>query len=299
MYLTPGFLRSRVTWKSCAAILGVLLLAACSPPSNPVPAPLPVPLPAPPHVPVTTPIPVPILAEDSADYFIRTLVLTTQDSLGVTVRRDSLVATERAHALVALNNGMTFSLRVRSDSGYRISTDRMPPPETVRTAYSGVDVQTALQRVHLAMRFNTDTLAPCSAFPSLISPLSASLLARYLVADSSVSIQTDTVTFSTCDAGVSRAYSVVLRSTRDLANPFESKIVGEFHADSSRALPMRLTGNLTGTASVSPNTGELPLPESLRIRLTIRLAATAELSGSRRMQSYQQEVETLFQRERR
>lgn len=280
-------------------MFGILLLAACAPASNPVPAPLPVPLPAPPIVPVTMPIPTPTLAEDSADYFIRTLVLTTQDSLGVTVRRDSLLATERAHALVALNQGTTFSLGVRSDSGYRISTDRMPPPETVRPAYSGVEGQTALERSQLAVRFNSDTLAPCTVFPSLLSPLSVSLLARYLVADTSVSIQTDTVSFSACDAGVSRTYRVVLRSTRDLANPFESKIVGEFHADSSRALPMRLAGNLIGAASVIPNTTQLPLPESLRIKLTIRLTATAELSGSRRVQSYQQEVETVFQREKR
>lgn len=296
MHLTPGYLSVRTIWEKRATILSALLLAACAPASKPVPTPFPAPLPVPPPAPVAIPIPVPILAEDSAEYLIRTFVLTTQDSLGATIRRDSLVATERANAFVTSTRAGTFSLSVRSDSGFRISTDRMPPPETVRSAFSVVEVHSELQQPRLVTRFNTDTLAPCSAVPSLVSPLSVSILARYLTPDTSASAQIDTISFNVCDAGVSRQYEVVLRSTRDVQNPFDSKLLGNFHADSSRALPMKITGSLIGRASISPNTRNLPLPDSLRIHLTIRLVATADPSGARRVQSYEQEVETLFQR---
>lgn len=299
MHLTPGFLSLRTIWERRATILGALLLAACAPASKPVPTPVSAPLPVPPPTPVTIPIPVPTLAEDSADYLIRTIVLTTQDSLGAMIRRDSLTATERVHALVTSTQAKTFSLSMRSDSGYRISTDRMPPPETVRSALSAVEVHSELQRPGLAVRFNTDTLPPCSAFQSLVSPLSASILTRYLLPDTSASVQTDTISFTACDAGVSRQYQIVLRSTRNLQRPFESQFLGDFHADSSRALPMRIAGNLAGEASITPSTSNRPLPESVRIHLMIRLVATANPSGAQRTQSYNQEVETLFQREKR
>lgn len=300
MHLTPGSLRLQTMWqKRITRIVSMLLVTACAPAPKSTPEPLPPPLPVPPPSPVTIPVPLPVLAEDSANYVIRTVVLTTQDSAATTVRRDSLLATERVRAQLVPRREATFSLKVHSDSGYRISTDRMPPPETNRSDFSPVELEVELHQAQFAMRFNTDTLAACSAFPSLVSPLSAAIFARYLAPDQMMVAQRDTISFSACDAGVSRRYKVVIQSTRSSQDPFKSKIQGTFHTDSSRALPMRVSGNVAGEATVIPGIGERSLPEVVRVHLAIELTAIAEVSGMRRTQSYRQNIETRFQREKR
>ncbi len=272
------------------AVSALLLLTACA--RTPAPAPPAPAVPAPQPPPPTPPIAVPkILHPDSAYYRVTSTVITAQQSTP-SQPDDSVSYQENMQIHVVPQGATSFTIRLESDSGYVLGTGRVFPPETVTAlGYRNVAIATRVNSGGEAATITSAVTPPCPITPTLASPLLTTLLARFLLARYAAPAASDSIHYLTCTAGVQITNDIRLRhlGPEHLAIALE----GRFLSDSSRALPMRISGITTGTATVAPDSGATVLPQLLDISLNITLTATSTI----RQQQFQQRVRLLLVRQ--
>jgi hypothetical protein len=291
MHLTPGFLR--VLRQSAGALLmgSALVVTACAPRTDPPPA-LPVPVPVEPAPPPVERRPLVALAPDSATYDALSIVVTTERSPGTAVT-DSVSYTESIRAVLSGDVAPRYRVTLISDSGYNLPPDRLPPPETVRkevqpvisTRYFGASPTENLAQA--------DTTVACPSQPSLVSPLLTNAIAQYLLnASRHEIVRRAALDYKVCSAGVFRTISGYIEYDIDRNTPAQVQtsfvIQASISADSSRALPMRVSGTMMGTMTTMPGSDVHVLPDSLELQLITEIIA----QSSTRMQEFQQRVTT-------
>ena len=297
MHLTPGFVRMHSDWhRMTRQLLVTVLVSACAPSPVPTPTPEPVPAPVLPVPPVPPRIPVPRLVPDSAQYEVQSVVVTIEDSSSTSPRQDTVRVMETIQATLVERSTGSFELVVRSDSGYRTSEARQPPPETLRQEFAVLEAVVKLNRSRLVPQMSSDSVPACMTSASFVSPLSVLLFARYVQPGATPALEQDSISYRSCYAGVNREYMVKFTTVRTVERPFVTTIEGTLHSDSSRALPMRLTGQLNGFASALPANIEAPLPFTMTLDLTADLQAIAQAISTRHTQSFRQHIHTVFTR---
>lgn len=273
-----------------AAISLLFAAAACAPTPPREPAVTPSPAPNAPVSPVAE-LSVPRLTADSATYAIVSHTKTLEES-APQIETDSIVIRERVITrLVPDSIRQLFTIELRSDSGYLLPPDRVPPPETIPKEVQRVtSTATAAWRTTGVQLSQTITPA-CPATPTLVSQLIPLVLARFVVNAQSHIEATDSIQYSTCNAGVQ--VSNVLRfspmSLADSALDFDIISI----SDSSRALPMHTRGRTSGKATVTPISGTTGIPS----RLTLSLDVSLTVSSSIRHQRFRQQVYLQFLRQ--
>lgn len=298
MILTSGS-RRRVLSRLVAFLAAVELIAAsCAPRTLTVPpAPDPVPV-----VPTPTPVerpPLLILVGDSATYDVVSSVVTVEESDSGAIR-DSASYTEVVRAVLTPDSTTGFRLVYTSDSGYVLPLDRSPPPETVRATKNSVTVTHAIASDGVVIRIPDDSTQLCSSVQSLVSPLVGNVTARYLSISSSIHPRPiGSLEYATCNAGVIREVVGTTQTVemRDEATNRPSLVLlvkGTIGTDSTRALPMRISGTMEGRTAATPDSGIAVLPAILEIELTSSLVAASSVKS----QAFRQQVTTRFVKRR-
>lgn len=272
------------------AVSALLLLTACA--RTPAPAPPAPAVPAPQTPPPTPPIAAPrILHPDSAYYRVTSTVITAQQ-LTPSQPDDSVSYQEYMRIHVVPQGATSFTIRLESDSGYVLGTGRVFPPETVTAlGYRNVAITTTVNSGGEAATITSAVTPPCPITPTLASPLLTTLLARFLLARYAAPAAPDSIHYLTCTARVQITNDIGLRHLDP--EHFAIALEGRLLSDSSRALPMRINGITTGTATVAPDSGATVLPQLLDISLNITLTATSTI----RQQQFQQRVRLLLVRQ--
>jgi hypothetical protein len=269
----------------------LLLVAACSRRVD-IPTPGPVPEPVEPPTPVVEARTLLMLAPDSATYDAHSTVVTVERS-GTGLLPDSASYSETIQATLVTDLTSRYRLKISSDSGYRLPADRQPPPETVRKDSAAITNSQLLGGNEAGESIVRDTAAPCSSKPSLVSPLLTSVLARYLLtASTSDSVRPTRLQYTICSAGVLRTVSGVLeydvgQHARDRSTVVFA-IQAAIHADSSRALPMRISGTMKGNVTIQSGRDAGILPPDVELRLTSDINA----ASSSKSQHFEQRVTT-------
>lgn len=176
-----------------------------------------------------------------------------------------------------------------------LSSDSSTPPNIANIRHDsvtniGVVLDSTTQNIH----FGDYSSAPvCNRTPTSISPLLLYALLSELLTNSSLTSPTDTLhqTYSACRNHVTSTTNIAL--TAIVAQRDDGTVIsglnfsGLFNADSSAFLPMRLTGILSGTTMVVPDTGTTILPHSLTMVLYSRIKAQSSI----KQQTFEQHTE--------
>ena len=272
------------------AVSAVLLLAACA--RTPAPAPSAPAVPAPQAPPPTPPIAAPrILHPDSAYYRVTSTVITAQQSTP-SQPDDSISYQEDMRIHVVPQGATSFTIRLESDSGYVLGTGRVFPPETATALeHRNIAITTVVNSGGDAATITSALSPPCPITPTLASPLLTTLLAHVLLARYDAPATPDSIHYVTCTAAVHITNDLRFRNFGP--DHLGIALEGRLLSDSSRALPMRISGITTGTATVAPDSGATVLPRLLDISLNITLTATSTI----RQQHFQQRVRLLLVRQ--
>lgn len=288
MHLIPGFSAYRRSlWKCCRPLSAVLLAASCSHRPQVSGSPIPPPVPQ-----IADSIVPPLvrshsISADSADYTIHSQIITTESTAFPFVV-DTLVIDERVHVNLIPASDRGFRLTLSSDSGYVVTPDRLPPPETISTLrhryvlYSLSSNDGSLT-VHLS-----DSTQHCIAHSTLVSPLLSAAMTWLVEQIVNGAVRDNPFNYSTCSAGVFRTYELSRQIQHTTNDSLQILLKGNVRTDSSRALPMTIRGDLTGKGTALPPDGSAVLPGRVILTYTVDFSATA---GKQHRQQFQQHTQ--------
>lgn len=271
-----------------APLLAALLLAGCRsiPPVPQAPAPVDSAIA---FIPPVLPTPS-ILQSDSGWYMTRSLTTTHESQAQIA---DSAQYEERIHVLLRSTAPSRWMLTLQSDSGHRQAPSRQDSRDSLR-----VSITDSIPLSARAMFDEQDSASiviepseNCVSPQSLLSPLIALLFSRHLTG--AAGNAPETLHYTTCYPGSLVTTRVQLPRTND--SPPANGVV--YHritillsADSTKFLPMELSGTMVGATQSFGRDHQLP--DSLKI------SAIGELffRNSLREQRIHQTVETTFHR---
>jgi hypothetical protein len=210
-----------------------------------------------------------------------------------TAATDSASYTESIRGVLSSDVAPRYRVTLISDSGYKLPADRLPPPETVRKDVQPVVSTRFFGGPTTENPAQADTTVACPSQPSLVSPLLTNAIVQYLLNASRHEIERRAaLDYKVCSAGVFRTISGYIEYDTERNTPAQTRmsflIQASISADSSRALPMRVSGTMTGTVTTMPGTGVHVLPDSLELQLITEIIA----QSSTRKQEFQQRVTT-------
>lgn len=300
MHLTPAFARGfRRTYSALSPFrqfIAIAMLAACAR-TTPVHAPSPPVQPAvlpPPVVSEPSPSRSTLLVPDSALYDVMSTVIGSDTEVS-SAPRDSVIYREVVTSILSIGRDSSITITARSDSGYQLPRGRELPPEIVTRPR--IPIRVSVQRDFRTQRLlNTSIAAECSSAATLVSPVMPTLVLQALMQTRKESrARRDSLSYSTCQAGVLVRY--ILHFSPDSApttpsadDLFRYTITGTLAADSSRTLPMRMNGRISGDAQLTGFRNSRPLPG----KVTIRLQSDLIFESAARTQRLQQLVTTIF-----
>lgn len=299
MHLTPGFVRAPCHAVRTLAAVTALSMAACGRRPEPMP-PVPVPVPAAPTPIPTEPASLLILAADSAWYDVSSTVTTTERS-AATSRIDSASYTEAMRLVLMIDATAggpgTFRLRLLSDSGYALPIDRSAPPETIRKDTLPMISEQLLESNGTVRHAANADSTVCRSTSSLVSPLLTSSIALYLSrASHALAAASTELSYRICSAGVERHLVGTINHQGGTSgvrtSPTRIGIDARIDTDSSKALPMHLTGTLTGTATITAAEESYVLPTSILVETHSLFTAQSSI----RQQRFEQRVVTRLTR---
>jgi len=251
--------------------MALVLVAACTTrqPQLP-PLPLPVARPDSTHalVPHTAPF-----RHDSAHYLIDALIVTTEQ--GPTTRRDSSLYRENIEVRVTPRSDSVAEVTFTAADGFRRimrdSTTASTTPEPHK--HVPVAIRVVLQHDRV-LEVDGSQYSSCPSPQSFLTPFLAHLLASPTTSVAGVHV--DTIDYTLCMA------DVLVHSQYVLARSYQQEPQGDrtFHisavlsADSTRYLPMRIAGTVTGTATLQ-NAAATPSSLHVQVLLTADLRFTS------------------------
>lgn len=275
--------------RAIVTFLPALLFAACRS-TPPVPQP-----PAPVDTVITPPQPLlsppATLQPDSTWYITHSLTITRESGAELV---DSARYQERIHAVLHNATASRWVLTLQSDSGHRRvlpmqnSTDSLIAPTSDTTSLS----LRVLLDVEQGASIPLEPSRTCISARSLLSPLITAILTRHLL-----QIPRNTpelLRYVTCYLELSTVTSVQLSPTDEQSSNngiLQSRTRVSLSADSSKFLPMNLSGSFTG--AVQSFGRRYQLPDSMKIITTGELL----FRSSAREQRIQQSVETTLRRQ--
>ena len=227
-----------------------------------------------------------------------TLSTVSEERAAESPRRDSTVTTPKFLILLRRVAGGGFLLQLQSDPWRSPTVDSTSPP--ARTPTSSGTTPVPLQLAVDSFGMHAVLLAragPACSAPGTetFSPLATRLLILPgLLLTNSTNVLKDSLNYRICSGGTPLQASIELEYTRDPArrdlhsgsSPVAVQLRGSVRGDSTRALPMRLHGTLTGRAAVTPDTGTSALATLVTADFVLDL--TAESSVKR--QDFRQTV---------
>lgn len=265
-------------------MVALIVLAACArTPSPPSPLPeRPAPQPSP-QAPSSTIAK--RLQSETATFLLTSTIVTTELTARPAVH-DSLMLRETvvAHLLPDPSN-QSLILEFRSDSGYTLSGDRPPPPETISTTPQPAQVAAAVSWTSSSIVLDRSSFSSsCPTVSTLLSDLIPVLFTRYILLQQTPAQYPDSVRYISCTGGVSSTNIFLLHPTPpdSLTIPFQ--VISS--SDSSRVLPMHTQGTMVGKATVVPASGTTALPSTVIVTSTLSLTA----KSSKRQQQFRQTV---------
>lgn len=303
MPLTPvsarGFRRVHAASRHLVVSVATMFVMACTrttpgpatvPPAQPVVSP-------PAILPQASPTRSRLIAPDSAVYDVTSIVIGSDLDVP-SAPRDSAVYRELITSTLTIGRDSSITVTAQSDSGYQLPRGRDVPPEIAarsKTAY-----RASVQRELPSQRMRNATVAAdCSPGATLVSPVMPLLALQFAMQITrEPRFGRDSLSYTTCQTGLlirhtlhiapdSGLTAIISRST---AGARGYVISGTIAADSSRALPMRMTGQISGSAELSSRNGVGILPAELRIKLQTDLS----FQSSTRTQRLQQSSTTTF-----
>jgi len=217
------------------------------------------------------------------------VTIERSDSMAVL---DSTTYAETIRAVLTSDTALRFRLTLTSDSGYGLPRDRQPPPEAIRKSPQAIVSSQQLDDDVREAPPDEDSTALCPSKPSLVSPLLTGVMAQYLVHASQVqAVRRTMLQYRACPAGVLRHIAgFIERDALDGADrpPLVLRLQATIRTDSSRALPMRISGAMQGTATAMPASDIAVLPRSLELTFTSQFTA----ESSTKEQRFEQRVTT-------
>lgn len=300
MHLTPVFARGsrRTHGTSCHLMrfAATAFLMACAR-TTPVPAPT---TPVQPVVspPAAAPQPIPVrsslITPDSALYDVMSTVVGSDVDVP-SAPRDSVIYRELVSSILTIGPDSSITVTAQSDSGYQLPRGRDIPPELVARARPPIRV--SVQRDFLTQRvLNSTSVLECSPAATLVSPVMPTLVLQFVMQTRRESrIMRDSLSYTACQTGVLVRYTLYFASdsilpARSADSVFRYRITGAVAADSSRVLPMRMAGQISGDAEIRSQSTSRVLPAEVRIRLRGDLI----FQSTTRTQHLQQLVTTTF-----
>jgi len=241
-----------------------------------------------------------ILRPEEARYHARATIITRELPQSGTPTADTLVLQESLKVQLVVGSEGQVTLRLQSDSGYRLPMQRSAVPELgtrVRTPIiTGASLASGVVVVP-----SDSSQASCEPTASLASQLlSATWLRAILNMTSEPPTIGDSLAYSYCQAGVRFRTVLTTQSQQERARvgAFPSPHIvatGSFSSDSGRALPMSGAGTIAATFLARPDSAGAILFEEL----TLRTVSTSNYQSSRRKQSFTQETELILTRQHR
>lgn len=300
MHLTPvsarGFRRIHRALLHLGQCAATAILVACAR-TTPVPAPsTPVqPVVSPPPV-VSQPFPIrsTLIAPDSALYDVTSTVIGS-DADAPSAPRDSVIYRELVAGVLTIGQDSSITLIAQSDSGYQLPRGRDLPPELVARPRTPIRVSVT-RDIRTQRILNSPGAPECSPAATLVSPVMPALLLQFVIQTTRESRTIrDSLSYTACQTGVIVHYTLYfspdsVSATRPADSVFRYRISGTVAADSSRVLPMRMSGQISGNAEISRHTQTRALPDEVMIRLQSDLMFQSAL----RTQRLQQRATTRF-----
>lgn len=276
-------------------IIAILVVASCTTAPR-VAVPAPPPAPTEPTLPSTTQTFRPsALSPDASTYDVISQVTTTETASTGDVVRDSIEYREALHAILALSAGGLASVSLRSDSGYIVVRGRDMAPEVA--ARFKRPIAHVVRQSASTPRIVPDSVAgECSSVATLASPLLPALALRLaLQTTKEPRAARDSLVYSSCQAGtiirnVIEINSATFEPSSGVADTIRYEIRGAVAADSTRTLPMRLTGQIKGEAFLVHERLQRSLPVHAQVVLQLDL----RFENSLRTQRVQQRVVTDY-----
>lgn len=264
---------------------GALATACTSRPAQTIQLPLPVPdtlQAVPPTLHKTS------IQADSDTYLITVRTRTTEDPPDNTPP-DSVTLHEIVTiSLAPVASGDGFILRVHSDSGMVLPTNRIPPPETLEIPRHSTTATAYVSfRSPSRLSESTNSLL-CPRTPTLVSQLIPTVISRFITSRFSAFEASDSTIYSTCIGGLSVRNLLIFTSPP--TNIYTSQFTISSSSDSSRVLPMHITGNTSGKATVAPDSSATVLPSYLAVTLDLTLDAKSTQRKQRLHQHIQFEI---------
>lgn len=300
MHLTPafarGFRRAYFVLPRTTRFVAIATLAACARTT-------PVPTPSAPVQPVAVPPPVvsepspnrsTLIAPDSALYDVTSTVIGSDTQVS-SAPRDSVIYREVIASILTIGRDSSIAVTARSDSGYQLPRGRELPPEIITKPR--IPIHVSVQRdLRTQQLLNTTIPAECSSAATLVSPVLPTLVLQSVIQRRRESrVMRDSLSYIACQAGVSVQY--ILRvipestpTTRSSNDSLSYTITGTVVADSSRALPMRMSGQISGDAQLSGFSDARLFPA----KVTINFRSDLLFQSTARTQRFHQRVTTTF-----
>lgn len=120
----------------------------------------------------------------------------------------------------------------------------------------------------------------CLANSALLSPLIARLLVPpVLTNDQQHQVASDGLTYTACSSGTRVIILAGIEFLQNEASQIKVTIKGQLRSDSTKALPLRITGLLTGEGRILLSSLQAPIAET--IELTLHLDMAAESSAKK------------------
>lgn len=300
MHLTPvsarGFRRTRRVLQRFTRCAATTIVIGCAR-TTPVPTPtVPVPPPGspPPAASPATPARPTIIAPDSGLYDVTSTVIGS-DADAASAPRDSVIYRELVASILTISRDSSITITVRSDSGYQLPRGRELPPEII--AKPRTPIRVSVQRDLRTQRLLNSTIAQeCSSAATLVSPIMPALVLQFVMETARESRpMRDSLSYTACQAGVLVRYALnffqeSISPTRSADSVFRYRVAGMVTADSSRTLPMRMSGQISGDAEIAHRRAVRTLPDEVMIRLQSDLVFQSAV----RTQRLQQRVATRF-----
>ncbi len=300
MLLTPvsarGFRRTHRALQRLIQCAATTIVIGCAR-TTPVPAPTtpvqPVASPPPPLSPPSPTRPITI-TPDSALYDVTSTVIGSDTDVA-SAPRDSVIYHESVASILTIGRDSSITVTVRSDSGYQLPRGRELPPEIIARPRTPIRVSVT-RDLRTQRMLNGPMTSECSPAATLVSPVMPVLVVQFVTQTMRESrTMRDSLLYTACQTGIVVHYTLYFSpdsapTPRLTDSVFRYRIAGTVTADSSRVLPMRMSGQISGDAEISRHNTTRTLPGEV----TIRLQSDLTFQSAVRTQRLHQRATTKF-----
>jgi hypothetical protein len=211
-----------------------------------------------------------ILTAESRNFSID--VLTQAQELSDNQRTDSTHRRSQFQAQLSPRlSGWELQLR-----GQRVLSDSTGGAK--RLAADTTDTLTIELRERAAQFAPISSGMHCMGTGALLSPLIARLVIPPInETNAQQRSSKDTLTYQACSAGTELTTSAFFEFVENESSQSKVTIHGQLQSDSTKKLPLRITGSFTGEGTISLSNIQLPLAQDLELHLRFDLTAESSL----------------------